>query len=309
MKPRKSKQGGDHGLREIVIVSGKGGVGKSSLTGSLAVLLQKKGISLTAVDADVDAPNLAIVLGEEISAFQEIKASEKITIDYAKCIKCGKCILSCKFDAILENEPMIPTLVPFLCEGCGACIQVCPASAITMNKVANGRIGSTETRYGFPLISGQLYMGESASGHIVSAVKAKGKSIAEERAHQLLLVDGPPGIGCPVISSIAGADYALVVTEPTPAARNSLDRIIKVLTHFRVRSEVVINRVDLAPEFSEIMAEWIENTLKTPVLERIPYDENIPLSLSQRIPVVEYKQGSISSKALKNIADHITKSL
>lgn len=291
-------------MKEIVVVSGKGGVGKSSITASLAALLKKNGVNVTAVDTDVDAPNLAIVLGTALEDFVDIKASEKASINQNRCIKCGKCIATCKPGALIGVEDK-PVLTPFLCEGCGVCKVVCPASAISIVRRVNGRIGVAETPYGFKLVSGQLDMGESSSGHIVTAVKSKGRAIAEDSRSDLIIVDGPPGIGCPVIASVAGANYALVITEPTPAARNSLDRIISVLDHFRIPASLVINRFDLNPDYAHEMEEWINKKWKIDVAQMVPTDDDVLISLSRRIPVVEHNPDCRASKAISAIASRI----
>jgi MinD superfamily P-loop ATPase len=291
-------------MKEIVVVSGKGGVGKSSITASLAVLLKKNGINVTAVDTDVDAPNLAIVLGTALGDFVDVKASEKASIDQDKCVKCGKCITACKPGALIGIEEK-PVLIPFLCEGCGVCAIVCPTSAISIVRRVNGRIGVTETPYGFKLVSGQLDMGESSSGHIVTAVKSKARSIAEDSKSDLIIVDGPPGIGCPVIASVAGANYALVITEPTPAARNSLDRMISVLGHFDIPASVVINRFDLNPDYAHEMEEWINAKWNMGMVQKVPTDDNVLISLSKRVPVVEYNPNCEASKAISAIASRI----
>ena len=294
-------------MKELVVVSGKGGVGKSSITASLAVLLSKAGIGITTIDSDVDAPNLSIVLGADISDYTDVQASEKASIDPAKCERCDKCVSVCKMDALINIEGEVPTLIPFLCEGCGACTIVCHTGAISIRRVTSGRIGVAKTPYGFPIVSGQLNMGESSSGHIVTAVKAKGRSIAEDSGSDMVLVDGPPGIGCPVIASMAGADYALVVTEPTPAARNSLDRVLSVLAHFRIPASAVINRFDLNPTYARDMGDWIQAKWAIPVAQQIPSDENVPLSLSNRIPVVEYNPNCEASKTLLFLSSQILK--
>jgi MinD superfamily P-loop ATPase len=198
-----------------------------------------------------------------------------------------------------------PVLIPFLCEGCGVCSIVCPTSAISISRRVNGKIGVAETPYGFTLVSGQLDMGESSSGHIVTAVKSKARAVAEDSKSDLIIVDGPPGIGCPVIASVAGANYALVVTEPTPVARNSLDRMISVLDHFKIPASVVMNRFDLDPDYASEMEEWISSKWSTDVIQKVPTDDNVPLSLSKRVPVVEYDPMCEASKAISAIASRI----
>ena len=294
-------------MKEIVVVSGKGGVGKSSITASLAVLLNKAGVKVTAVDSDVDAPNLSIVLGTDITDFTDIKTSEKASINYERCKHCGRCVSTCKSQALIDLDGT-PKLIPFLCEGCGACVLVCPTSAISIVQVANGRVGVEKTRYGFYIVSGQLNIGESNSGNIVTAVKVKGEEIAKNSGSDLILVDGPPGIGCPVIASISGADYAIAVTEPTPAASNSLDRIFSILDHFHIPKITIINKYDLNPTYAMKMIKRIQKRWKVPVIQ-IPFDENVPLSLSKRIPVVEFEPKSPSSEAINIISNHIVKAI
>jgi MinD superfamily P-loop ATPase len=171
--------------------------------------------------------------------------------------------------------------------------------------VKNGRIGLAKTTYGFTIVSGELEMGESSSGHIVTAVKAKGRAVAEDLGSQLVLVDGPPGIGCPVIASVAGADYALAVTEPTPAARNSLDRMLSVLSHFNIPTSAVINRFDLNRNYAEEMKDYIQGKWAVSTAQMIPSDENVPISLSKRIPVVEYAPDCEASRSLVMLSDQI----
>jgi MinD superfamily P-loop ATPase len=309
-EPREeSVAGKGFGLKEIAVVSGKGGVGKSSVTASLAVLLSKAGVRVTAIDSDVDAPNLSIILGADISSFMEVSASEKASIDWTKCDGCGICISACKADALLGAKGVPPRLISFLCEGCGACAVVCPRSAITIRRVTNGRIGYAQTSYGFPLVSGELNMGESSSGHIVTAVKAKGRTVAYDSESDLVLVDGPPGIGCPVIASVAGADYALVVTEPTPAARNSLDRMLTVLAHFKIPASVVVNKADLDPEYARKINDHVQEKWSICVTQEIPSDENVPLSLSKRVPVVEFEPDCDASRALRVLSAHVMEAI
>jgi MinD superfamily P-loop ATPase len=305
----RSVAGNELGLKEIAIVSGKGGVGKSSLTASLAVLLSRAGVRVTAVDSDVDAPNLSIILGTDVSHLTEVQASEKASIELAKCDGCGVCVSACKADALLGVEGEPPRLISFLCEGCGACAVVCPRSAITIRRVTNGKIGYGQTAYGFPIVSGQLDMGESSSGHIVTAVKAKGRTVAQDSASDVVLVDGPPGIGCPVIASVAGADYALVVTEPTPAARNSMDRMLTVLAHFKIPASVVVNRFDLDPEYTRKIEDHVQAKWSIWVAQEIPSDENVPLSLSKRTPVVEFQPDCNASRAFRALSDHVMKAI
>jgi MinD superfamily P-loop ATPase len=267
--------------------------------------LNRIGVKVTAVDSDVDAPNLSIILGAGLLDFKDVQASEKASIDSSRCDGCGKCISACKVDALIDGKGEPPTLVHFLCEGCGACTLVCPRSAITIQRVRNGRIGIAETTYGFPIVSGELEMGESSSGHIVTAVKARGRAVAQDHRSALMLVDGPPGIGCPVIASVAGADYAFAVTEPTPAAMNSLDRMLTVLSHFNIPTTIIMNRFDLNSNCADKVEDHIRAKWAISIAQRIPSDENVPISLSKRIPVVEYAPDCEASKSLLALSDRI----
>lgn len=292
-------------MKTIVVVSGKGGVGKSSITASLGVLLREAGVSLTAVDADVDAPNLAIVLGSEISNFVEVESSEKASINLEKCISCGQCIASCESQALVDRGDGSPLLIPFLCEGCGVCAIVCPVDAASISRVANGRVGTSRSRYGFPMVVGQLQIGESNSGELVTLVKSRGAELAAKDGCETLLVDGPPGIGCPVIAALTGADYVVAVTEPTRIAASSLGRLLDVAAHFGIPAGVVINKFSLDPGYAKEMENWLERERRIPVLQRIPMDENFPLSLADRRPVVDFNPACEGAEALRQLATSV----
>lgn len=292
-------------MKTIVVVSGKGGVGKSSITASLGVLLSKAGVSLTAVDADVDAPNLSIVLGSEISDFVAVESSEKASIDLDKCISCGKCISSCEPQALIDQGDGSPLLIPFLCEGCGACAIVCPVDAASISRVANGCIGTSRSSHGFPVVVGQLQIGESNSGELVTLVKSKGAEIADRDGCETLLVDGPPGIGCPVIAVLTGADYVIAVTEPTPIAANSLGRLLDVAAHFDIPAGVVINKFSLDQEYAKDMENWLQRERQIPVLQRIPMDDNFPLSLADRTPLPVFNPACEGAEALRQLSTSI----
>jgi len=260
-------------MKTITILSGKGGVGKSSLTASLAILLAKKK-KIVAVDCDVDAPNLGLVLGvEKFEKREKIQTSEKAKVVVDKCPECKEKIDVCVFGAISWDEKnQRPVINKFLCEGCGACQLAFPKGTVELEKVQNATIDSAETSYGFPIISGQLKMGESGSGKVVTAVKQKAEKLAKEKNKELILVDSSPGIGCPVIASIQGSDFIVAVTEPTPSALNDLKRVLQVVEHFRIPYGVVINRWDLNKEFSKSIVGFLKER-KIPLLGKIPYDK------------------------------------
>jgi len=274
-------------MKTITILSGKGGVGKSSITASLAVILAKK-YKIVAADCDVDASNLALVLGKksfEFAYWGNISTNKKAVFDLAKCISCGKCLETCYFNAI-EWENSKPKLRDFSCEGCGACELVCPEGAIKLVDSVNAKIGDVITDYGFQVVSAQLIAGESGSGKLVNEVKNRAKSITEIENTDFLLIDAAAGIGCPVIASVSGSDYCILVVEPTEASLFDLQRAFEIVQHFEILGGIVINKFDINKEFCtkiELFAKI--NNLN--ILIRLPYDKCFTEALVEMIPVVE----------------------
>jgi len=261
---------------KIVVASGKGGVGKSMLASSLALLYLKKN-KIVVCDCDVDAPNTGLWLGETKSdSIEKISTSFKAKIDLEKCTKCGKCKDVCMFFAIEKNENY--HINPFLCEGCGACQIICPVNAITLNSVKNGEIRIRNTKYDFPLVSAQLYPGEAGSGKIIEQLRKK----AEEFDHDIMILDAAAGTGCPVIASLRGCDYVVLVTEPTPSGFSDLKRILEVVNHFKIPYGVVINKWDIYPKLSKKIEKWAKNK----ILGRISYDKNVIECIVNLKPVI-----------------------
>ena len=279
-------------MKTITILSGKGGVGKSTLTSSLAVLLGKEN-KIVAVDCDVDAPNLGLLLGLEENDFDSweyIQASEKARLDKNKCKSRKFCLSACKFGAISwldeENKPLIND---FLCVGCGACVVACPECAIEFHPVKNAKIRIGETDYGFPVVSGQLKIGESGSGRVVDAVKNRAFQIAEEIQADYVIVDSAAGIGCPVIASVRGSDYIIMVTEPTPVAFSDFQRALEMVNFFNIPHGMVINRWDINPKFTEKLKNF-SKTGKIPLMGKIPYDKRFVEALINLQPAVVYEK-------------------
>ena len=289
-------------MKTITILSGKGGVGKSSITASLAVLLAKKH-KIIAVDCDVDAPNLALVLGlKKFSQQKKIQTNEKAKLISMEGIDPKKCIEVCNFGAISWNSKKKKLVFDrFLCEGCGSCQLLYPKN-IKLTKVQNGFINTGKTVYGFNIVSGQLKMGESGSGKIVTEVKNKAERLAKKEKAEIILVDSSPGIGCPVIASIQGSDYIIAITEPSPAALNDLQRVLQVVEHFRIPYGIVINKYDLNKKFSKKI-ENFSNKYKIPVLKKIPYDKRFVEALVSLKPIIVYdkKYEKLFLNILKNI--------
>lgn len=262
---------------KIVVASGKGGVGKSMLASSLAILFSKNK-KVVACDCDVDAPNMGLWLGvEDHDKSEKISTSEKAEIDQNKCTKCGKCMEICRFSAI-ESKGGSLDVNPFLCEGCGACEIVCPADAISLKEVKNGELRIKQTNYGFPLVSGQLYPGEAGSGKIVELLRKK----AEKLDNDYIIMDAAAGIGCPVIASIRGTDFAVLVTEPTPSGFSDLKRIMDIVNHFNVPYGIVINKWDINRQTSDEMERWAGDMM----LGKIRYDKKVIDSIVSLQPVI-----------------------
>ena len=288
-------------MKEIVVLSGKGGVGKSSLTAAIGTLLADT-YKLVLADTDVDAPNLHLVLGVEPYETSEIEASEKAVIDYAQCNNCMNCLEVCKFSSIIgEDEPIV---VKYSCEGCGACATACPVDAISIQSVVNGRLNLLQSG-NTSVVSGELNIGESSSGRLVDVVKKRARKEAEERKVDLLITDGPPGIGCPVIASMKGADYVVLVTEPTPSALHDLKRIVEVVEHFRLPVGIVLNRSDMHEESRKQLLEMIcEKGFE--LLAEIPYDPLLPTALAEGRLAIHAYPDAPASKAIRKLSDTLS---
>ena len=267
---------------KLVIVSGKGGVGKSMLTSALAMLFAKRK-KIVVVDADVDAPNLAIWLNqvsdENIQLSKKISTSFKAVIDREKCNGCGKCVENCVFKA-LEIKNNRAKLNPFLCEGCGVCQIVCLQKAVELKPIENGQIRIIQTKYGFPLVVGQLFPGQSGSGKIVAEIKKQAQANGQ---YELMLIDSAPGTGCPVIASLQDANLVLLVTEPTPSGLTDLKRVLEVVKHFQIPFQLVINKWDINPQLSQ----RIEKEFATNFLGKISYDQAIFKAIANLQPILE----------------------
>ena len=272
-------------MKTITILSGKGGVGKSTISASLALVLAQKE-KIVAVDCDVDAANLALLFG-----IKSLKNKETISTNYKAFVnkeskKCKNIVDNCAFDAITWNEKKeIPQINEFLCEGCGTCKLLCP-EGIVIRKVNNAVVGEQKTKYGFPIVSGQLKMGESGSGNVVSVVKERATELAEKTGSNFLVVDSAPGIGCPVIASVKGSDYVVAVTEPTPAAFSALKRALEVVEHFGVSYGIVINKWDMNKKFVKNIEDFAKRK-NIKIIKKIPYSKDFIQAIIMMKPVIE----------------------
>jgi MinD superfamily P-loop ATPase len=280
-------------MKQLVIISGKGGTGKTIISASFAALAQKKVMA----DCDVDAANLYLLLHPEIQEEQSFSGGEKATVDLENCTGCGNCHDVCRFSAISVRENGRITIDPISCEGCGVCFYVCPTEAIKMETNISGKWFVSSTRYG-PFVHARLGIGEENSGKLVTEVRNKAKEIAENDGLDLVIIDGPPGIGCPVIASLSGTDMALVVIEPTLSGIHDMERVIQMAHHFRTKTACCINKFDLNLRLSRQIEDWCGKN-SVPVVGKIPYDEVVTKSLVQGIPLIEFSRNSISDEIKK----------
>lgn len=270
-------------MKEVVVLSGKGGTGKTSIVGSFAVVVSGKVLA----DCDVDAADLYLLLKPESRKEKEFWSGQTAFIDAEKCTQCGLCQEMCRFGAIDDY-----TVNTTSCEGCGFCYHICPVEAITMRDNMAGHWFISDTKYG-PLSHAKLGIAQENSGKLVAVVRQNARLIAKNEELEYIITDGPPGIGCPVISSLSGADLALIVTEPTLSGMHDLDRVIGVCRHFDIPALVCINKYDLNEENTDQIESYCSN-LGIEVVSKIPFDNVVTKALVQGIPVVEYSDGEVS---------------
>jgi MinD superfamily P-loop ATPase len=281
-------------MKQLVIISGKGGTGKTVISGAIATLAE----NAVFADCDVDAANLYLLLHPEIQEKHSFSGGKKAHIDNEKCTQCQECIEVCRFDAIEENDEEGIVIDPISCEGCGVCSRICPVDAIEMETAFSGNWYVSKTKYG-PFVHARLGIGEENSGKLVAEVRKKAKEIAEEKSLDFVVIDGPPGIGCPVISSLSGTDLALVVTEPTVSGMHDMERVIGMASHFKINTACCINKFDINLENSKKIETWCKKN-SIPLLGKIPFDKKVTESMVQGIPLTEYSDNS-STQEMKNL--------
>lgn len=282
-------------MKQILVISGKGGTGKTVLTSSLAVLA--KGAVLA--DCDVDAADLHLLLHPVVKEIQDFWSGQKAAIDDEQCINCGRCLSLCRFEAVktLKNQDgSLKKLAidPVACEGCRVCYYTCPVDAIRMEDRLSGQLFISEAKYG-PMVHAKLGIAEENSGKLVAMVKQKAQEIAETEGKTWLIVDGPPGIGCPVIAALARVDLALIVTEPTLSGIHDMERVMDLAAHFGVTAKVVINKCDINWNNTQAIEEVCQKR-EIEVIGRLPFSEEVVRSLILGIPVVEFSQGEIAEE-------------
>jgi len=264
-------------MKELVILSGKGGTGKTTIAASFAALAKDKVLS----DCDVDAADLHLLLKPDSKITNEFWAGQTAVIDADKCTECGLCQDLCRFDAIHDYE-----VDPVSCEGCCFCKNVCPEDAIAMQENMSGHWYVSDTKYG-PMVHAKLGIAQENSGRLVTVVRQNAREKADQESFELIVSDGPPGIGCPVISSLSGATAALIVTEPSLSGMHDLDRIIGVCNHFGAPAMVCINKYDINEENTATIEEYCADN-NVEVIAKIPFDNAAIEALINQESLVEH---------------------
>jgi MinD superfamily P-loop ATPase len=264
-------------IRQLAVVSGKGGTGKTTIAAAFAALAKNKAM----VDCDVDAADLHLLLQPKILMQEKYFGGRSPRVDSEKCAQCGLCTEICRFHAI--DNGVVNAIA---CEGCGFCSHICPEKAITMAEAFSGDWFVSETPYG-PFIHARLEMGGENSGKLVTVVRKKATEIAQEKDLDLILIDGPPGIGCPVTASLTGVNLVLAVTEPTLSGIHDLERILKLSDHFKIPSMVCINKFDINLGNTAQIASYCEKNGSS-LVGQIPYEPKVVEALVNRKTVMEY---------------------
>ena len=292
-------------MKQLVILSGKGGTGKTSVAAALAHLASQD-MPVVLADADVDAANLELVLDPAKQEEHAFMGGQVAIIDPDKCSLCGRCYEVCRFDAIIPGE-LYYRVDPLACEGCASCVYQCPDGAIHSEEQQAGLWFRSDTRFG-PLFHAHLFAAQENSGKLVTLVKQQGRLLALDEGRDLLIVDGPPGIGCPVISASAGAHMALLVVEPTVSGIHDLQRALGTVDHFGVPALVCINKADLNPErVASIEAFCAEEQID--VIGRVPFDTVVTEAMVQAQPVTAYRPDVGVSAALRSMWSRLREKL
>ena len=277
-------------MNELTIISGKGGTGKTSVVASFAAIAQNKVLA----DADVDAADLHLILTPEIKHEEDFKGGRTAQIDPEICTECGECLERCQFNAI-STDFVVDKID---CEGCGVCVHFCPVEAIDFPQNICGKWYISDTRFG-PMVHARLGIAEENSGLLVSLVRNQSKVLAEERGLENIIVDGPPGIGCPVIASITGTSAVLIVTEPTLSGLHDLERVGGLAAHFKIPTLACVNKFDLNEDMSNQIADYCAKN-RIELVGRIPYDTAVTHAMVAGKSIVEFSDGKVSD-AIKDI--------
>ena len=276
-------------MPEILIISGKGGTGKTSLTAAFSHLAGPHVIC----DLDVDAPDLHLLLQPKKVESHEFWSGHIAEINPDDCTQCGQCVDLCRYDAVYVNDSQ-PTVNALKCEGCKVCVALCPAKAIDFKPNHCGDWFLSETRFG-PMIHAQLFPAEENSGRLVALLRKEAGNLAKKKGFDLILSDGPPGIGCPVISALSGNDLVVIVTEPTPSGLHDLERTIELCRHFKIPPTVIINKCDLNQTVSDAIDARCDQ-MKVPVLTRVPHDLAFTQAMVEGKVITEYDTNELKDR-------------
>lgn len=283
---------------ELAIISGKGGTGKSSISAAFTSMQQP----VMLADCDVDAANMFILFNPTHEEEQVYIGGEKAIIDYDRCNNCGLCISYCRFDAIKCVNNIVHILEE-VCDGCKLCSRICPFEAISIVQNDKSRMYSGSFRYG-KMVYGRLAPGEENSGKLVNIVRAKAREIAKKHNIENIIIDGPPGIGCAVVSTITGTDHTLIVTEPSASALHDLKRTIDICNKFNLKIWVTINKADINPDMTEHIIQYCkENNIAIAGL--IPFDKSVVEAMVQCKTIMEYRPESLAAKPIITIYNNI----
>ncbi len=282
-------------MREIVVVSGKGGTGKTSISASFAVL---EGSNAIISDCDVDAANMHLLLGADFNTSEDFYSGETALIDEKSCTNCGDCFDVCRFDAIkvVDDQHRVD---PISCEGCWYCSRICPTKSISMIPQKAGLLFRSNIKTGSKMVHAKLGFGAENSGKLVAKVKQEAKILALKEDKEYVITDGSPGIGCPVISSLSGANLVVLVTEATVSGLHDLKRVYNLLKTFNLKAVCIINKFDLNSEMSQEIEEFLENE-GVKVVGKLPYDETFTKAMAVAKPIVEFDPDSAISKQLES---------
>ncbi|MFC1645821.1 ATP-binding protein [Candidatus Omnitrophota bacterium] len=285
-------------MKQIVVISGKGGTGKTVITGAFAALAKNKVMA----DCDVDAADLHLLLQPVIKERHEFRSGKTAKIDRKLCKECGKCISVCRFDAISESF----TIDPISCEGCAFCSFICPEGVIRMEENISGEWYISDTRFG-PMVHAKLGIAEENSGKLVSLVRKQAKELAEKENYDWVIIDGAPGIGCPVIASLSGIDCAVVVTEPTLSGLHDADRVINVAKHFGILAKLIVNKYDLNMDMTGKIERYCKDN-NIDLIGKISFDKSIVEAMVSGKTIIEHKSGQ-AQKEIKGAWQVLQKKL
>jgi MinD superfamily P-loop ATPase len=284
-------------MKELTIISGKGGTGKTSIVGSFASLAK----NFVLADTDVDAADLHLIIPPEIKQGNDFMGGHKAIIDPDRCTQCGDCLERCQYDAI-ENF----TIDSIACEGCGVCVHFCPSDAIDFPQRKCGEWFISNTSYG-PMVHARLGIAEENSGLLVSTVRKAARDLAEQEKKDLVIADGPPGIGCPVIASITGATAILIVTEPTLSGLHDLKRVAELANFLKVPGMLCINKYDLNPDMSDQLRTTAIDYQLTAV-GKVPYDPSVTRAMVSGKSPIDYSDGP-ASQAIRKVWENVSRFL